>query len=75
MATGDRFVYEQQEVRSVSQAERSPEQKKPLERRQQESDSYSLAVKALIPIVQEMGTVISCQLPVISYPGVVIPDG
>lgn len=39
---------------------------KPLERRQHRSGSYSHAANAPIPIVQEMGTVISCQLSVTS---------
>ncbi|WP_192159994.1 hypothetical protein [Chroococcidiopsis sp [FACHB-1243]] len=48
-------------------------ERKPLERRQHGNDSYSHAANAPIPIVQEMGTVISNQLSVISYqkPGVV----
>jgi hypothetical protein len=41
-------------------------ERKPLERRQHGNDSYSHAANAPIPIVQEMGTVISCQLSVTS---------
>lgn len=62
------------ERRVLAKRDEVRSERKPLEGRQHRGDSYSHAANAPIPIVQEMGTVISCQLSVISYQRLVARD-